>query len=205
MNTELLTKVKSADIQAIMEKKGYKFFSKGQYNLNLIGVRANREGNINDDTFNDIFMVIYYNEKGQLVERYISITTVPGKKYMENPSNSKGVAILKPGQYPGVWKIDYHNGKYLALCQRGNQFIVYRDNNKDIKLDFEEASTEYGYFGINFHKAGENSQVIGANSAGCQVTQLSADFTDVMAIAQVAKGIYGNSFTYTLLEENDFN
>jgi hypothetical protein len=32
--------------------------------------------------------------------------------------NSKGCAILKEGQYKGVYEIDLHNGKYEAICQR---------------------------------------------------------------------------------------
>lgn len=204
MNDSLLNKVQNSDIKKIMIDKGYKFFEKGTYNLNLIGIRANKENDINKDTFDDLFMVIYNDASGNLVKYIIPITTVPGIRYMSKPINERGAAILKPGQYPGVWKIDYHNGKYLALCQRGNKFIVYRDNNKDVILDFNEATTDYGYFGINFHKSGVNSQLIGANSAGCQVTQKSADFDHVMELATKAKNIYGNSFTYTLLEETDF-
>ena len=200
----LLEKVQGSNIKNIMLNKGYRFFENGKYNLNLIGVRASKKGNVNNDTFDDLFMIIYNDEKGNPVKYIIPITTVPGVRYMQNPSNKKGVAILKAGQYPGVWKIDYHNGKYLALCQRGDKFIVYRDNNKDVKLDFNEAATDYGYFGINFHKAGENSKIIGANSAGCQVTQKSSDFDTVMNLAHKSKTIYGNSFTYTLLEEKDF-
>lgn len=202
MNTELLKKIEAADFPSIMAAKGYKFFTSGKYNLNLIGVRANIEGESND-TFDDFLVVMYNDALNIPVKLIYPITTVPGKQYMLNPSNEKGVAILKPGQYPGVWKIDYHNGKYLALCQRGAAFVVYRDNNKDIRLDFDEATKEYGYFGINLHKAGENSQVIGANSAGCQVTQKSADFKNLMNLAETSKKVYGNSFTYTLLEEND--
>lgn len=77
-------------------------------------------------------------------------------------------------------------------------------NYEDVTLDFNEATTEYGYFGINFHKAGENTQFIGTNSAGCQVTQKNSDFNHVMMLAEKARAIYGNSFTYTLLDENDF-
>lgn len=204
MNTRLLDKVQNSNIKSLMQKKGYRFFESGKYNLNLIGIRANKPNDTNKDSFDDLFMVIYNDDSGKQVKYIIPITTVPGVRYMQNPSNEKGVAILKPGQYRGVWKIDYHRGKYPALCQRGDKFVVYRDNNKDVTLDFNEATTDYGYFGINFHKAGENSQLIGANSAGCQVTQKSTDFNHVMMLAEKARAIYGNSFTYTLLDEKDF-
>ena len=203
MNEQLLKKVQNCNIKNIMQQKGYVFFEKGNYNLNLIGIRAERPGNRNNDTFDDLFMVIYNNGKGEPAKLIIPITTIPGLSYMKNPSNSKGTAILKPGQYRGVWKIDFHNGKYSALCQRGDKFVVYRDNNRDNILDFNEATTDYGYFGINFHKAGENSQIIGANSAGCKVCQRSADFEEVMLLSEKSREIYGNSFTYTLLNESD--
>ena len=45
-------------------------------------------------------------------------TTLPGLYWLENPMNSKGCAILKEGQYKGVYEIDLHNGKYEAICQR---------------------------------------------------------------------------------------
>jgi len=203
MNEQLLKKIQSCDIKNVMQRKAYVFFEKGEYNLNLIGIRANKDENINKDTFDDLFMVIYKDDAGKQFRLIIPITTVPGLRYMKNPSNQKGVAILKPGQYRGVWKIDYHSGKYLALCQRGDKFVVYRDNNRDMILDFNEATTDYGYFGINFHKAGENSQLIGAYSAGCQVAQMSRDFAKVMELAEKSKKIFGNSFTYTLLQETD--
>ena len=203
MNNLLLKKVEKADFEKIFRLKGFKFFTNGKYNLNLIGVRANRPQNINKDTFDDIFVVIYNDGDGLERKLIIPITTVPGLSYMKNPMNNKGAAILKPGQYPGVWKIDYHRGKYDALCQRGDKFVVYRDNNRDNKLDFNEATADYGYFGINFHKAGANSQIVGINSAGCQVCQKSADFDKVMDLANKAKILWGNSFTYTLLTEND--
>lgn len=203
MNEQLLKKVQACNIKAVMQRKGYAFFENGKYNLNLIGIRAKRPNDRNNDTFDDLLLVVYNDDSGKHVKLIIPITTVPGLSYMKNPSNVKGAAILKPGQYRGVWKIGYHNGKYLALCQRGDKFVVYRDNNKDNIIDFYEAATDYGFFGINFHHAGENSQIVGAWSAGCQVTQKIPDFNVVMALAQKAKDIWGDSFTYTLLEESD--
>lgn len=204
MNTQLLNKVQDFDIKELMQNKGYRFFENGKYNLNLIGVRATRKEGVNQDTFDDLLMVIYNDDSGKQVKFIIPITTVPGVLHMQNPSNNKGVAILKAGQYPGVWKIDYHKGQYPALCQRGDKFVVYRDNNKDITLDFDEATTDYGYFGINFHKSLLEALTIGGWSAGCQVAQKEENYNYVMMLAEKAKSIYGNSFTYTLLDEKDF-
>ena len=164
---------------------------------------ANRKGNVNNNAFIDAMAVVYRDENNQWRKKVLQITTVPGIDHMKNPSVKKGVAILKSGQYKGVWKIDFHNGMYPALCQRGDKFVVYRDSNGDNVIDFDEATKDYGFFGINFHKAGDNSKLIGAWSAGCQVAQSSKDFYDVMTLAEKARSVYGNSFTYTLIDEND--
>ena len=42
MKTQLYTKCKVCDFKAVLEKKGYVFFDKGNYNLNIIGVRSNQ-------------------------------------------------------------------------------------------------------------------------------------------------------------------
>lgn len=42
MNTQLLNKVQNSDIKSLMQKKGYRYFETGKYNLNLIGIRASK-------------------------------------------------------------------------------------------------------------------------------------------------------------------
>ena len=198
-----LEKIKQFNFEHLFKKKGYAFFTNGDYNLNIIGIRNMSDGGVQDDIFNDIFVIIY-KEGGEYKKIIIPGTTDPGLYYLKNQINKRGTAILKPGQYRGVWQIDYHQGKYLALCQR-KPVIVYRDNNKDNILDFEEATSDYGFFGINFHKAGIDTTFIGRNSAGCQVIKRSADFYKVMELAEKGKKLYGNSFTYTLITESDLN
>ena len=59
-------------------------------------------------------------------------------------------------------------------------------------------------FGINIHKAGKLSQRVDTWSAGCQVFASETDFKCVMSYCnkQIQYG-FGNSFTYTLLREED--
>ena len=73
--------------------------------------------------------------------------------------NSKGVAILKPGQYLKSHKLRLHGGKYLALGQQ-NPLTVYRDNNRDDNYDLNESKTDTGLFGINIHRASKYDSVI---------------------------------------------
>ena len=58
-------------------------------------------------------------------------------------------------------------------------------------------------FGINIHKAGDSSVVVDGWSAGCQVLARSFDFNELMNLVTLATSIWGDRFTYTLLEEKD--
>jgi hypothetical protein len=128
-------------------------------------------------------------------------TTDPGKKGVQQFHNKNGVARLVPGQYRGVWSVDKHQGKYDALCQRLGNVTVFRDSNKD--LMFEEIRVDTGMFGINIHKAGQDSTWVENWSEGCQVFKRVKDFDVFMSICKKAMKIWGNKFTYTLVESTD--
>ena len=119
-----------------------------------------------------------------------------------------GVAILKPGQYRGSHKLRLHQGKYMALGQQ-KPVKVYRDNNLDNKYDLNESSLEEGIFGINIHRAtgrtGGTSTRVDKWSAGCQVIANNDDWHCFLDICMTAREIWGNSFTYTLIESKDIS
>ncbi len=79
-----------------------------------------------------------------------------------------------------------------------------RDKNKDDVIDMDPDSVTEGMYGINIHKAGSASTQVNKWSAGCQVFSHSSDFKEFMSICYAAKEKWGNSFTYTLIEEPDF-
>lgn len=196
----LANKCANADFKKIFACKGYAFFTKGEYNLNIIGVR--HKGNKVTNRFDDCIVVIYNTATEQNIKKIFIATTLPGKKAMDNPSNYKGTAILKEGQYRGAYIIRLHRGKYNALCQ--NKVLpVYRDNNKDNIYDFNPITIDNGVFGINIHKAGEHSLNIDGWSYGCQVFQKTIDFNSFMRLVNLSAKIYGNKFTYTLINEDD--
>ena len=141
---------------------------------------------------------------GQLPQTLVSTT--------ESPLNVKGTAILVPGQYVGVYTIDMHAGKYLALCERAGPVTVWRDNDLDRVLD-EDVETESGYFGINIHASSstpydqtrdrDEDSDVGVWSAGCQVHATTTGFREMMDL--VNKQIethpsWEKAFTYTLLD-----
>lgn len=181
---------------AAMERKKYRVFDSGKpYNLNLAGIRS---GDPAPNVFNDQLWVFWKTETGWDTKTYC-ITTDPGLYWLQNPMNLSGTGILKPGQYPGLWKIGIHK-TYEALVQKMPCTLI-RDYNRDNKLDYGSGREETGLFGINLHHAGENSAAIDRFSAGCQVFKRIVDFNEFMDLARKARGIWGNSFTYTLFDE----
>ena len=118
-------------LKEVFNKKGYKFFENGNYNLNIIGVRCE---NTIPNSFDDFLMCVYKVNNEWVCKDY-TITTDAGLYWLENPMVSeKGCALLVPNQYRGVYKLDKHKGEYTALCQRNGKVDVYRDNDVSIAI-----------------------------------------------------------------------
>jgi len=186
-------------IKKVMKQKSHLFFEDGDFNLNIIGIRnASRRA----DLFDDTLMALYKEDNEWTINSY-SITTEPGPRILRRPINSKGTAILIPGQYRGAYKIGTHK-TYTALVQKGGKVKVWRDDNKDSKPDYKGEEDE-GWFGINIHKHSgpNNRENTGGVSAGCQVFRSSQDFYEFMDLCDVASDHWGNNFTYTLINSED--
>ena len=184
-----------------IEALGYKVFDSDNYDLNLFGIRVGRDSN----KFDDIVGCAYKDEGAWRVE-YWRATTDPGFFYLENPHNIKGTAILVPGQYRGVWSLDYHQGKSLALCQRNGEVKVYRDANRDRILNMNKDTISEGFYGINIHQAGKISSRVDRWSAGCQVLARQTDFERLLFLCKRQIEIHGwDKFTYTLLDASELN
>jgi hypothetical protein len=193
-------------IETAVKAKGYKWFedaSNKTYDVNIVGIR-NNSSTVADkvtNVFDDFITISFKNEKGVWEFYCWNATTDPGKKGVEKFTNKNGVARLVPNQYRGVWKVDKHQGKYDALCQRLGNVTVFRDANKN--MTYDENVTDTGMFGINIHKAGQDSTWIDDWSHGCQVFKRVKDFDVFMKICKKAAKIHGNKFSYTLLESTD--
>lgn len=191
------------DIINIYSKKGYNFFDGNKpFNVNIFGIRTKTD----TDDFDDYLGVAFRDGDLEPVVYLWPATTDPGRHWLNNPLNNKGTAIVVPGQYPGVWEIGKHQGKYTALRQKGN-IKVYRDNDKDNEHDLDSSTIQEGkYYGINCHRSNPKSESYMVNkwSAGCQVFKKVDDFDILMKIANKSAALYGNSFTYTLFNESDF-
>ncbi len=185
-----------------LESKGYRVFrNPAGHDLNIVGIRTDDQ---TANTFNDWITVFYIFEG---IWNFFSFpaTTDPGTFYRENPMNVRGTAIMKPGQYRGAYKIGLHRN-YKALQQKG-PITVYRDANKDQTIDTTGVKEDTGIHAINIHRADafRASTLVGKWSAGCQVFQDPDHFAFILSLCERARAKFGNSFTYTLLEESDLS
>lgn len=187
-------------VEAAVKAKGYKYFENGDYNVNIIGIRNSAPGNKVTNVFDD-WLTIAYKDKGVWQFFIWNATTDPGKAPMLLGNKGTGTARVVPGQYPKSHIIRLHQGKYPALGQEGN-ISVYRDADKDLEYDTDKITTANNY-GINIHKAGQDSTWVDNWSHGCQVFKRVKDFDAFMKICKQAAKIHGNSFTYTLIESKD--
>jgi hypothetical protein len=183
-----------------MERKSYKIFSGGSYNLNIVGIRT---VSVEPNAFDD-YICIFYDSVVTWPLFAFPATTDPGTYWLENPMNVSGTAVLRPMQHIGMWKLGLHRNTYKALVQN-KETTVYRDASRDDTLNTDENRTETGFFGINMHRAmskGVTSRV-GKFSAGCQVIQDPIHFDFAIKLMEKSATVNGDSFTYTLLEEKD--
>lgn len=185
------------DIMQVLEKKKYGF-SKDYKKLNIVGIRS---ADMTPNIFNDFLFVFWAELENKFNFNVYNITTDPGLYYLYNPSNIDGTAILCPGRY-NAYKLDIHNHKYLALCQRRAPVRVWRDFNRNNRYDSGKIYS--GYFGINIHRAGSESSLhVDKWSAGCQVFQTRKDFDEFIKLCFVHRDRYENEFVYNLITEAD--
>jgi hypothetical protein len=189
-------------VQSVMKGKGYPFYTKGDYNLNIIGVRGKNQV---ANSFDDHILCVYKKSGRWKFEQY-QATTDSGTYWLKNPMNIKGTALLVPNHYKGAYKLDLHNGKYTSLCQRLGDVEVYRDNNKDLITDFDPSTIDKGKFGINIHRSNPYRESVSVDkwSAGCQVFANPDQFNHFIKLCEKSASRFGNHFSYTLLTYKDF-
>jgi hypothetical protein len=189
-------------VQEALQKKGYRIFMR-PYELNIVGVRSD---NVKPNSFDDAIYVFFQDKGGKLTQHRFAATTDPGTYWLKNPMNPQGTAILKEGQYIGSHQMGMHRGKYLALVQK-KPVTVLRDYDRNGTLDFLNGKVDTGLFGINIHRASENgtTKIVDQYSAGCQVFANATEFILFLSLCEKHKTLYGNDFTYTLIDERAIN
>ena len=188
-------------IISLMKSKGYQINDKPNQ-LNIVGVR--HDSNV-PNKFDDL-LYVFWNTGNKWEGKYFTITTDPGTYWLNNPMQTDGTAILKAGQYINSHKIGLHQGKYKALVQQ-KPVTVIRDYDRNAVLDFNNGKESTGVFGINIHRSSETgtSKSVDKWSAGCQVFENAQDFANFLALADKHNSLYGNNFTYTLIDERALN
>jgi len=186
---------------SLMKSKGYQINDK-PYQLNIVGVRSDAN---TPNKFDDK-MYVFWNTENGWEGKYFTITTDPGTYWLNNPMQPSGTAILKQGQYINSHKIGLHQGKYKALTQQ-KPVTVIRDYDRNAILDFNNGKEDKGLFGINIHRANATgtTKTIDKYSAGCQVFENAEDFAKFLELAEKHNTMYGNNFTYTLVDERALN
>lgn len=201
MNYSRFNTITPDSVMAAYDHNKYPLFTKGDYNMNLFGIR--NEADKDSDRFNDLIGLLY-KVNGEWILKKYDATVDPSVQYRKNPMNKEeGTAIVVPGYYKKAFVVGLHRGKYEALRQN-TPLKLYRDNNRDAKLDFGEYKTEMA--GINVHRAAYNgkSEFVGPHSAGCQVIADIEDFKEFMELINISASIYGKTFSYALFTESQF-
>jgi len=226
----MIEKITIQNLSRIAKLKGYTINThRGKFNANL-NIWGIRTLDVDTSRYNDyiiIFRQLFnsYNLKTEVkvksktYTRIVQIidncawvidvfvgTTDPSKDNLVSPINKNGTAILKEGQYKGMFRSGKHHNDYEAFVQN-RPCIVYRDNNKDGLLDYN-GKQETGMFGINFHKASKWKIVdlIGLYSAGCQVVKSVRDYEDIIIpLKRVSEKEGFKEWDYTLINIDNLN
>jgi hypothetical protein len=193
-----MTETMFSRIKATLKAYDYKIYTR-PFELNIFGVRAN---STSSNTFDDELYVFYRTTRDKWHVHYYKITTDPGTFWLLNPNIEEGTAILAQGQYEGAYEIGLHKGQYKALVQK-LPVTILRDYNRNTILDFNNGIKIKGLFGINIHHAKKDGTTYKVDdfSAGCQVFQNIGDFNEFMNLCEIHARLYGNRFTYTLVDQ----
>jgi len=203
-------------LKASVERKGYKFFDKGDYNLNLLFVR-------NSDEFTNHFdddLYVPYKLLGAEAVLHIKCTTKAGL-YGHGTATQPvvgGTAILVPNQYLQShkwipkghgWGNGYHFAEGEFFAQVGN-LKVWRDGNKDNIIDHVAEQT-IGNIGLDIHKMSPKGVVLPSindyrvdNWSNACCGSPEPYFMELVPIITKAIEVWKSDlFTITLLEKKD--
>lgn len=171
-------------IKYMKQKNYYISLKSREYNIVYIeGMNPN--GTLNPDApdkFNDLRIVIEFDNRKPKIVGIWEATTEPGRHYTVNPMNPKGAARIEFGQYK-AWKVGIHGNAepHEALVQRGD-ITVCRDLNKDMMRTGDRRDTNNN-FAINQHYGYDYPRKsIQKASAGCLVGRTRQGHRDFMAI-----------------------
>lgn len=184
-------------LKKIVEDKGFEFFDKGSYNINIVYFR-------NDNKFTDKYTdTLYIAYKNGITEMLFEApcSTKAGSYYVKNPITYlgiKGTAVMQEGQWNGTYQfIDNNSWLNTPYLKQIKPIKVWRDGVID--WDIDEVNQQEGIFGINCHTAGDVRNMVYNWSAGCLVTP-RANWLEALKIIRESAKRYGDIFTVTLID-----
>lgn len=184
-------------LRAILRHKKFKLYTR-PYELNIVGLRGNTTL---PNRFDDEIHVFYKVNSIKWNYHVYKATTDPGTFWLENPMQPQGTAILAEGQYINAYGLGLHRGQYKALVEQ-KPLTIIRDYDRNAMLDFYNGKKQKGYFGINIHRANQVgiTKTVDKYSAGCQVFENADSFQEFLLLCEHHRHLYGNNFTYTLID-----
>lgn len=184
-------------LRAMLRHKKFKLYTR-PYELNIVGLRS---ASTVPNRFDDEIHVFYKINQIKWNYHIFKATTDPGTFWLRNPLQPQGTAILAEGQYVNAYALGLHRGQYTALVQQRPVSII-RDYDRNAILDFYNGRKTKGLYGINIHKASSKgaAKSVDKNSAGCQVFENASGYQQFMQICNRHSQLYGNAFTYTLID-----
>ena len=184
-------------LRAILQHKKFKLYIR-PFELNIVGLRS---ASTVPNRFDDEIHVFYKVSPLSWNYHIFKATTDPGTFWLRNPMQKQGTAILAEGQYVNAYALGLHRGQYTALVQQKSVSII-RDYDRNDQLDFYNGTKTRGLYGINIHRASSTgtSKTVDKSSAGCQVFENAGDFDLFIRLCQKHRSLYGNHFSYTLID-----
>ena len=204
-----------AKIYNTLKSLNYKIFER-PYELNIVGVRKQYNGDKVSDRYIDDLNIFYKNDDDIWIHKRTKISTVPGKFYFDNFNainpktgkpygNVKGTGILAPGQYINIYKVGTYHGDFALVTEYTAKQVAFRDNNKNGFINLDPSTFDTGNHAMYIHKGFPNNGFVKNWSAGCQVFFKKASMDIFEKLCKKHIELYPGKLTYTLLTQRQID
>jgi hypothetical protein len=168
-------------IKGLLKRRGFIIFSR-PFELNIVGLR-----NKNVRHTDEIHVFYKINAKNWNYHVYEGITD---PIYL---SKSKSPILLKEGQYINAFEIGKHKEKFTGLVQVKPVTVL---ENNDRASSFSAGESKNGIYHIDIIP----ETAFEKDDDGCQLLLGEENFKELMAFCKKHLELYGNQFTYTLID-----
>lgn len=190
----------SEKIKNRLKDEGYRIFDR-LFELNIVGLR---KANSRPGHFDDELHVFAKVSDSEWVHHVFNIVTDPGTYWMNKKGKPKNSLMLAQGQYKDSYAI-LQKSKGTTILKQINPVEVYENYDRKAVIDLFKGKKKKGLFSINFIQAKSNGKYLflSTDMENAQVFQRKEDFVQFIQMCQGHEKLYGNKFTYTLLDERE--